>query len=172
MGVSSLVVVLNSLRLMRFGRSGLNRVRPPLVMRGARGFVLAVAVPVLLFAGVTVAGEAISPARGQSLLPILPYISDVTLPGGISAEAYLDPGSPGVNAFHLFFYKSGSPEPASAARLTASRNGAPAVQLRMVELGSGHYAGYGVLASGNWRFFVTAQAGGRDVSFTITRSLH
>ena len=61
MGVSSLVVVLNSLRLRRFGASGLDRVRPPLVMRGARGFALSVAVPVLLFAGATVAGQAISP---------------------------------------------------------------------------------------------------------------
>ena len=63
MGLSSLVVVLNSLRLRRFGASGLDRVRPPMVMRGARGFALSVALPVFLFAGVTVVGQAISPAR-------------------------------------------------------------------------------------------------------------
>ena len=171
MGVSSLVVVLNSLRLIRFGSSGLDRVRPPLVMRGARGFALSVAIPVFLFAGATVAGQAVSPARGQSLLPTLYDISDVTLPGGSVAEVYLDPGSAGVNAFHLIFARNGATEPTSAARLTASRDGATAVAMRLVELSTGHYASYGVLASGDWRFFVTAGVGGRQVSFSVERTL-
>ena len=173
MGVSSLVVVLNSLRLMRFGRSGLDRVRPPLVMRGARGFALAVAVPVLLFAGATVAGQAISPARGQSLLPTLADISDVSLPGGIVAEAYLDPGSAGVNAFHLIFEKNGGSTevvgpPDSPPRVTAARRS----RCDLVKLSTGHFAAYGVLDSGSWRFFVTADVGGRQVSFSIGRTLH
>jgi heavy metal translocating P-type ATPase len=172
MGVSSLVVVLNSLRLMRFGRSGLDRVRPPLVMRGARGFALAVAVPVLLFAGATVAGQAISPARGQALLPTLFDISDVSLPGGIAAEVYLDPGSAGVNAFHLIFEKNGAPTEVVAPVLTASRDGGSAIQMHLVKLSTGHFAAYGVLDSGSWRFFVTADAGGRQVSFSIGRTLN
>ncbi len=172
MGLSSLVVVLNSLRLMRFGRAGLDRVRPPLVMRGARGFVFAVAIPVLLFAGATVAGQAISPARGQALLPTLYDISTVTLPGGSSAEAYLDPGSAGVNAFHLIFLNNGNAEPVSSPSLTASHDGAPAVPMRLVELSTGHYASYGVLASGGWRFNVGADVDGREASFSIERTLH
>ena len=171
MGVSSLVVVLNSLRLMRFGSSGLDRVRPPLVMRGARGFALSVALPVFLFAGATVVGQAFSPARGQSLLPTFYNISEVTLPGGSVAEAYLDPGSAGVNAFHLIFLSDGAAEPVGSARLTASRDGAAAEPMRLVELSTGHYASYGVLTSGDWRFFVTADVGGRQVSFSIQRSL-
>jgi magnesium-transporting ATPase (P-type) len=172
MGVSSLVVVLNSLRLMRFGRSGLDRVRPPLVMRGARGFALAVALPVLLFAGATVAGQAISPARGQSLLPTLFDISDVSLPGGSVAEAYLDPGSAGVNAFHLIFEDNGQAATVGSARLTASHDGGAPAPMRLVELSTGHYASYGVLASGSWRFSVTADVDGRQVSFSVGRTLH
>ncbi|MGO9342858.1 MAG: heavy metal translocating P-type ATPase [Acidimicrobiales bacterium] len=172
MGLSSLVVVLNSLRLMRFGRSGLARVKPPLVMRGARGFALSVAVPVILFAGGTVAGQAISPAKGQSLLPVLYDISTVSLPGGISAEAYLDPGSTGVNAFHLIFLKNGNPVAVGPPGLAASHDGGRAVQMRLVELSTGHYVSYGVLASGSWRFSVHAEVGGRDSTFSIERTLH
>ncbi len=171
MGVSSLVVVLNSLRLMRFGSSGLDRVRAPLVMRGARGFALAVAIPVFLFAGATFAGQAISPARGQSLLPTLAYISDVNLAGGSVAEVYLDPGSPGVNAFHLIFLRNGNGVPVESAELTGSRNQAQTLQMRLVELSKGHYASYGVLSSGKWRFFVAAVVAGHQVSFSIERTL-
>ena len=88
------------------------------------------------------------------------------------AEVYLDPGSAGVNAFHLIFTRNGAAEPVSAARLTASHDGATAVAMRLVELSTGHYSSYGVLASGGWRFFVTADVGGRQVSFSVERTLH
>ncbi len=103
MGFSSLIVVLNSLRLSRLGRTGVDRIRPPAVMRGVRGFVLSVAVPVVLFAGATVGAQAVSPSRGQPLLPSLPSISDVALPHGIGAEVYLQSSSAGVNQFHMIF---------------------------------------------------------------------
>jgi hypothetical protein len=141
-------------------------------MRGARGFALAVALPVLLFAGATVAGQAISPARGQSLLPTLFDISDVSLPGGSVAEAYLDPGSAGVNAFHLIFEDNGQAATVGSARLTASHDGGAPAPMRLVELSTGHYASYGVLASGSWRFSVTADVDGRQVSFSVGRTLH
>ena len=86
MGLSSLIVVLNSLRLTRLGRTGLDRIRPPAVMRGVRGFVFSVAVPVVLFAGATVVAQAVSPSRGQPLLPSLPSISDVALPHGVGGR--------------------------------------------------------------------------------------
>ena len=172
MGLSSLVVVLNSLRLMRFGSSGLDRVRSPRAMRGARGFAVSVAVPVILFAGGTVAGQAFSPARGEALLPTLPDISDTALPGGLTAETYLDPGSPGVNAFHVIYQKGGAAVAVTSPRVDASLNGAPAVPMRMVEFSTGHYAGYGVLSPGKWQFFVTAEVGGHGESFSIVRTLH
>src|SRR5580658_809891 len=102
MGLSSLIVVLNSLRLLRLGRSGLDQVQPPRLMRGARGFALWLALPVVLFAGATVIGQVVSPARGQSLLPSLPVpISNIALADGGGAEVYLYPDHPGVNQLHV-----------------------------------------------------------------------
>ena len=99
MGLSSLIVVLNSLRLMRLGRSGLDQVQPPKIMQGARGFALWVSIPVILFAGATVIGQVVSPAQGQSLLPSLPVpISNLALPDGGRAEVYLYPGHPGATS--------------------------------------------------------------------------
>jgi heavy metal translocating P-type ATPase len=69
MGLSSLVVVLNSLRLMRVGRGGLATIRPPGPLRGVRGLVASVLVPVVLFAGATALAQLYSPSRGQSLAP-------------------------------------------------------------------------------------------------------
>ena len=93
MGLSSLLVVLNSLRLTRLGRSGLSDVHIPRFMQGRRGVVVSVLLPVVLFASLTVISEAVSPARGQSLLPELPSITTVALPHGGSVEMYLDPGN-------------------------------------------------------------------------------
>ena len=103
MGLSSLLVVLNSLRLTRLGRSGLSNFQLPRFMEGRRGVVVSVLLPILLFASLTVISEAISPARGQSLLPELPSITTVALPHGGSVEMYLDPGSAGINQFHIIF---------------------------------------------------------------------
>jgi hypothetical protein len=171
MGFSSVVVVLNSLRLMRLGRSGLESVQAPRVMRGVRGFALSIAVPVVLFAGATVVGQAISPARGQSLLPILPSIVDVQLPGGSVAEVYLDSSNAGVNAFHLFLYRGGSSVAATGVVVTGHHAGAAPDAIRLVQLSTGHYIGYTVLTPGTWNFAITATVGGRHASFTVSRSL-
>jgi heavy metal translocating P-type ATPase len=171
MGFSSVVVVLNSLRLMRLGRSGLESVQAPRVMRGVRGFALSIAVPVVLFAGATVVGQAISPARGQSLLPILPSIVDVQLPGGSVAEVYLDSSNAGVNAFHLFLYRGGSSVASTGVVVTGHHAGAAPDAIRLVQLSTGHYIGYTVLTPGTWNFAITATVGGRHASFTVSRSL-
>ena len=52
--------------------------------------------------------QAVSPPRGQSLLPELPSITTVTLPHGGSVEMYLDPRDGGIDQFHIIF--SGSQE--------------------------------------------------------------
>lgn len=172
MGLSSLVVVLNSLRLVRFGRAGLTSVRPPLVMRGARGFAVSVAIPVILFAGATVIGEAVSPARGQSLLPTLPDITDVTIAGGVVGETYLEPGSPGVNGFHLVFTRGGNPVAVTHLTADGSHDGAAPEPLRLVELSRGHYVSYQVLASGTWRFEVDVTGpGAKHSRFEVTNKL-
>jgi hypothetical protein len=171
MGLSSLVVVLNSLRLRRFGAQGLDRVKPPMVMRGARGFALSVALPVFLFAGVTVVGQAISPARGQSLLPTLYDITTVNLPGGSAAEVYLEPGVPGVNAFHMIFLSNGNPVSVDRITVTDYRDGVRVTGLRLVALSQGHFVSYTALSTGRWRFDVGASVGAHRVDFSVERTL-
>ena len=173
MGFSSLVVVLNSLRLVRLGRTGIDRIRPPAVMRGLRGFVLSVAVPVVLFAGATVAFQTVSPSRGQPLLPSLPSISDVTLPHGLAAEVYLQSSRAGVNQFHVIFTTSNGASAAikTAPRVVAARRGGPVMPLRLVKLSVGHYTAYGVFEAGTWRFTTVDVINGRSRSFTIKRAL-
>ena len=171
MGLSSLIVVLNSLRLMRLGRSGLDQVQPPRVMRGARGFALWVALPVVLFAGSTVIGQVVSPARGQSLLPALPVpISNVALAGGGSAEVYLYPGHPGVNQLHVILDGlSVGQDAASSMRVTTSLAGGAPQLVRQLRLSPGHFVAYPTLGPGTWRFSMTASINGRTVPFSVTR---
>ncbi len=172
MGFSSLIVVLNSLRLSRLGRTGVEKIRPPALMRGLRGFVLSVAVPVVLFAGATVGAQAVSPSRGQPLLPSLPSISEISLPHGLGAEVYLQSSRAGVNQFHLIF----TPSPPSTGtlgtpRVVASGPDGSSMALRIVRLGPGHYSAYGVFAAGAWRFTATESIEGRVRSFSIDRVL-
>jgi heavy metal translocating P-type ATPase len=171
MGLSSLIVVLNSLRLRRIGRSGLANVNPPRLMAGRRGLFASVALPIVLFAGATIIGQVVSPARGQSLLPTLPGIVDVALPAGRTAEVYWQPGGPGVNSFHLFLLQGGiggTSVPASDVRVTASHDGGAPTAVRITRQSTGHYIGFMILTTGSWRYDVSAVLGGRQVSFGVT----
>jgi heavy metal translocating P-type ATPase len=172
MGLSSLIVVLNSLRLMRLGRSGLDRIQAPRVMRGARGLALSVAVPIVLFGGATAIGQVVSPARGQPLLPTLPSIVDVALPGGASAEVYLNSGDAGVNGFHLVLERAGNAVDTTGVQVTATHIGLAPNPIRMALLSTGHYLGYTVLATGTWHFAVRVMIDGRWDSFSVPRQLH
>jgi heavy metal translocating P-type ATPase len=171
MGLSSVIVVLNSLRLARLGRSGLDRVRPPRALGGRRGVVVSVALPVVLFAGLTVVSQIVSPARGQSLLPDLPSIATRALPGGGSVESYVEPGRPGVNQFHLIF--SGSPSDLATVHpvVTAAPDGGTPTTLRQITVSAGHFSEVVVLTPGPWRFAVTTPYGTRTLSFTVPISV-
>ncbi len=168
MGLSSLIVVLNSLRLTRLGRSGLAQVghgRTPSTAR--RGLVVSVAFPVVLFAGLIRDQRGVSPARGQSLLPTLPSITTIAVPRGGSVEIYLDPGGVGVNRLHLIF--SGRPgrtgrgqARASPPASTVGRPGLPATAGER-----GHFTDFVVLTPGRWAFHVTGRFGGAAMSFTV-----
>ncbi len=173
MGFSSLIVVLNSLRLVRLGRTGIERIRPPAVLRGLRGFVLSVAIPVMLFAGATVVAQAVSPSRGQPLLPSLPSISEVSLPHGLAAEVYLQSLQAGVNQFHLIFTRSDGTSGATetSPRVLASRLGGSTMPLRLVRLSPGHFIAFTVFDAGTWRFSVVGVVDGRSQSFSIERVL-
>jgi hypothetical protein len=166
-------VVLNSLRLLRLGRRGIQQVRPPRLARGARGFVLAVLLPVVVFTSVTVAAEAFSPSRGQSLLPTLPSISSVGLPGGVEAEMYLGTSQAGVNQFHVLFSGNGPGGSPSLGlpRAFATEQGARPLPLRLVKVAENHYLAYTVLGAGTWHFQVVVTVDGRPASVRFTRVL-
>ncbi len=171
MGLSSLIVVLNSLRLTRLGRTGLSHVGTARSVHGRRGLIVSVALPVVLFAGLILVSQAVSPARGQSLLPTLPSITTTGVPGGGSVESYLDPGGVGVNQFHVIFSGSASERASVLPHVTASLDGATAQVLRQLKVSPGHYTDFVVTSRGRWRFHVTGTFGGRPFSFTVSRSV-
>jgi len=171
MGLSSLLVVANSLRLARFGRPGLAKGQGPRILRGPWGVVLSVALPVVLFTALTVAGQAVSPARGQSLLPELPAISTVSLALGGSAEVYLNPGAPGLNELHVFIYPPHASTTIGAVEVTAALGDRPPQLLRHLRIASNHYLSYALLTSGKWIFHVSARVGGRIESFDVKRTI-
>jgi heavy metal translocating P-type ATPase len=173
MGLSSLVVVANSLRLMRLGRSGLAKVQPPRVMRGARGFAFSVAVPIALFAGATVVGQIVSPARGQSLLGEIVAVTRVPLPGGDVAEVYLGSTGAGANTFHVIFDEASGQPVGRLTSVTALQTGRPPVHLHFLRYTQGpeHFIAYTVLTAGRWDFAVGAVVGGKPVSFSVVRQI-
>ncbi len=135
--------------------------------------MLSVAVPVMLFAGATVVAQAVSPSRGQPLLPSLPSISEVSLPHGLAAEVYLQSSQAGVNQFHLIFTRSDRTSGATetSPRVVASRLGGSTMPLRLVRLSPGHYIAFTVFDTGTWRFTVVGVIDGRSRSFSIERVL-
>jgi soluble P-type ATPase len=167
MGLSSLLVVANSLRLTRLGRGGPASVSPRRRAHGRWALVAAVALPVFLFAGATVVGQLVSPARGQSLLPTLPNITEVPVSTGGQAEVYLSPGSVGPNELHLILPSVPSARP----RVTASRDGAPPQPLRQLTLSPAHYVDFVVITPGTWRFSVATSIEHRTVTFSVTRAV-
>lgn len=179
MGVSSLVVVLNSLRLMRLGRAGRTGGAgvETAASRGAvhriRRFALSVAVPILLFAGVTTVAEAVSPSRGQPLLPTLPSITDVSMAHGVTAQVYLQSSQAGVNQFHVIFVAtSGGPLPSvGVPSATASRTSESVMPLRLARLSPRHYIAYSVFGPGTWEFTVSVRVDGQRHAFRVTRLL-
>lgn len=168
MGLSSVLVVLNSLRLARLGRRGLSAVSGGRGATGRAGLVASILLPVVLFAGLTVASQAVSPARGQALLPQLPTFIVTQLPGGGSVESYFDPGTAGANQWHLIF--TGTPAQLATVNpvVTAAHDGHPLVVLRQLRFGPSHYSELVTLTPGPWRFVITSPYGGK----TITVRLH
>ena len=171
MGMSSLLVVANSLRLARLGRSGLEAASAPRLDRGRRGVLFSVALPIIVFAGLVVVSQIVSPARGQTLLPELPSITTVNLVGEGTAEVYLNPGSVGVNEFHVYIYPPSNSTPISGVEATAARDGQTSQYLRHVRVASNHYVNYVVMSSGRWVFRVSATIGGRHESFDVVRTI-
>ena len=171
MGLSSLLVVANSLRLARLRRSSVVGSHGPRILRGAAGIGVSVALPVVLFSALTVASQAVSPARDQSLLPRLPTISTVGLPRGGSAEAYLNPGAPGLNELHVLIYPPHAHMAIGAVQVTAAPAGGAPQLLRQLRIAPGHYVDYVLLTGGRWTFHISVQVGGMAESFDVRWSI-
>ena len=174
MGLSSLIVVVNSLRLLRVGAGGVEEIRPPAVWRGGRGFAASVLVPIVLFGAGTVLTQLYSPSRGQPLLPVLYDITTVSLPGQASAEVYLNTEHAGVVQFHLVFTTpdGGAPADFGPPRVTAVPGRGAPLDLRLVRLSPGHYIAYGVVLShGRWVFRVHVDQGGHPRVFSVGRTI-
>ena len=170
MGLSSVIVVLNSLRLARLGRHG-SALGAPRLTRGRGAVAVSVLVPIALFAALTGVSQALSPARGQPLLPLLPSVTTVSLADGGSAQAYLSPGTAGVNQFHVIFGGPSGDVQTVKPQVTAGMTGGPATARPELRLGPGHFSAVVVLATGTWRFHVTATFAHQPVSFTVTRDV-
>ena len=129
--------------------------------------MVSVALPVLLFASLTVVSQVVSPARGQSLLPTLPSITTIALPRGGSVETYFTPGGVGVNQLHLIF--SGTPAQVGSTHplVTAGPVGRPAQILRQLTVSTGHFTEIVVLTAGTWHFRVVTPFGRAPVTFTL-----
>jgi hypothetical protein len=171
MGLSSLLVVANSLRLARLQRPGLAGVHGLRILRGVPGIGFSVLLPVVLFAALTVAGQAVSPARGQSLLPRRPAISIVQLALGGRAQVYLSPGAPGLNEIHVFVYPSRARTAIGPVVVTAAHGDQGPELLRQLRITPGHYINFALLTSGRWIFHVSVKVGGRAESFNIERAI-
>ncbi|MGH9080374.1 MAG: heavy metal translocating P-type ATPase, partial [Acidimicrobiales bacterium] len=170
MGLSSVIVVLNSLRLARLGRNGAP-VEASRFVRGRRAIAASVLLPVVLFAALTGVSQALSPARGQPLLPELPSVTTVSLPDGGSVEAYLSPGTVGVDQFHVIFDGPAADLRTVTPSVAAAVDGGPTKALPRLQLGPGHFSAVVVLTAGSWTFHVHTIFAHQPVSFTVTRAV-
>jgi heavy metal translocating P-type ATPase len=171
MGLSSVLVVLNSLRLSRLGRPGTKTVTRPRLSAGRAGLAVSVVLPVIIFAALTFAGQTVSPARGESLLPTLPSLTIVSLPHGGSAETYFEPGGAGLNQWHLIFYGSAAQLASVEPAVTVRFNGGAPEGLRQLKVASGHFTEIVVLRPGRWQFRVHTRFGRADVNFVVATSV-
>jgi soluble P-type ATPase len=163
MGLSSLVVVLNSLRLQSFGRrpvqagtaSGPGRLR-------RRTVALSMMAPATVFGVAVLGSQALSPARGQSLLPSSgsPAVTTVALGGGRRLEAFADPGRSGENRLHLtFFDAAGAGLPIDVLEVVTADRGMGST-LPLSRIGPDHFVASASLDAGVRTFLVRVRPAG------------
>ena len=152
MGVSSITVVTNSLRLRRFGAPG-----RPTPVRGARRRLASVAVaatiPALLLGGLTLADP-------NSFA--VPHTASFTLtePAGETLEVYVEPLRPGNVNLHLYLQGPTSARIAyrSIAMRATSQTGARA-RVAFYVAGTGHDIAVVHLTRGDWSFHISGSDG-------------
>lgn len=166
MGTSSVLVIANSLRLVRLGRGADRQVRPLWGTRRRASVIASIVLPLVLFASLTVVSEAISPDRGESLLPTIPTLTFIHLPYSGLAETYLEPSSPGQNEWHVLFLGELAQRASSRPVVTAQGGGGVPSTLSPILVAPNHYSFAVNLTPGRWRFFLTSHFGGRVIHFS------
>jgi cation-transporting ATPase V/Cu+-exporting ATPase len=162
MGVSSVTVVLNSLRLRSFGRPG----KPtPVRSRRQRFASLAVAtvMPAAILGGLVIADPNTFVGPSEA-------VRTIAEPGGETLDVNALPLQPGNVALHTYLVgDTGNPTLASIAMTAESSTGKRAT-VRFYRAGPAHFIGQVRLTSGEWSFRVSGDDGARHVlrgSFTI-----
>jgi copper transport protein len=113
------------------------------------------------------AGSVVVPLKVQTRAPLQhvevtraqgqPTLYTITLPGGLSLQTYIDPGTPGNNVVHFtFFQASGDEEPIARATATATTPAGNTNDLPLIRFDPGHFVANTRLDEGNWRFDIQA----------------
>ena len=140
MGFSSLIVVLNSLRLARLGRSG-HRAHPP-PRRDARacgGSCCRWPCPWCCSPAPPWSPKPCHRAEGNPCCRACRASPRSHCPTACRPRSYLQSSNAGVNQFHVIFTPSGGSGATDTPRVVASRRGGPTMPLRLVRLSPGHY---------------------------------
>jgi hypothetical protein len=118
------------------------------VARGAR----AVEVPLVL--------ETLGPPQRTTELATAgqPTIFTMHLPGGLSIQGYLDPGSAGTNQVHLTAFDGTEELPLGSATIVAIGPDGRPRGLAAQRFGPGHFVAPLEAGQGRWRFVLTAAA--------------
>jgi nitrogen fixation protein FixH len=96
-------------------------------------------------------------------VPGQPTLYTITLSGGDTLQAYVDPGRAGVNQVHFTFFDSGGDElPVESPEVDALKLPGTPGEVTILPITPGHFSAEGEFGPGLWRFTVTATAeGGR-----------
>jgi copper-transporting P-type ATPase V len=153
MGLSSITVVLNSLRLRRFGRAG----KPtPVRSRRARfaSIAAAAAIPAVLLGGLVLADPnsfAVPSSASETLRE----------PAGETLEVYIERLKPGTVNLHLYLegHTAGArPSFRTLSMLATSASGTHA-KVNFYEAGTGHEIAETQLTRGVWKFQIDGSDG-------------
>jgi nitrogen fixation protein FixH len=89
--------------------------------------------------------------------PGQPTLYTITLPGGLSLQTYVDPGTPGNDVVHFtFFQASGDEQPIASATATATTPAGHTDDLPLIRFDPGHFVANTRLDEGHWRFSIQA----------------
>jgi copper transport protein len=86
-----------------------------------------------------------------------PAIYTIPLAGGVSLQAYVDPGAVGNDVVHFtFFQVNGKEQPVASASALATPPSGATTDLPLMRFDAGHFVANTKLTAGRWRFQITA----------------